>query len=273
MGNLSPSLTHEINTLGSVRLAETAREAGARRFIFASSCSLYGAGGDAPCVETSPLRPLTAYGRSKLDVEMALTALAGDTFSPVFMRNATVYGPSPRLRLDLVVNNLTAHAVATGRVLLQSQGTSWRPLIHVNDVVQTIATMLVADPAVIHAQAFNVGRTGENYRVLQVAELVRAAVPGSRIEFAAGAHADERNYFVSFDKLERTFPELQLTGSVASGVEELARDLRARALSAADLDSPAYIRLARLAELRDRGAVDEDLRWVSTVPSSSVPMP
>ena len=188
LGELDPERTYDINHRASVRLAALARAAGVRRFLFSSSCSLYGAADPEQLLdESAPFNPVTAYGRSKVLVERDVAALAADGFSPVFLRNATVYGASPRLRADLVVNNLVGHAVTSGRVLVMSDGTPWRPLVHVEDVAATFAHLLTAPVERIHGRAFNVGRTEENYRVRDVASIVRDLVPGSEVSYADGA--------------------------------------------------------------------------------------
>jgi nucleoside-diphosphate-sugar epimerase len=221
LSDLNPSLTYEINRDGSVRLAKAAKAAGVRRFIFSSSCSLYGKGGDHELDEAAAFNPVTPYGESKVQVERALSELADDSFSPVYLRNATAYGLSRRLRADVVVNNLVGHATTSGKVLMQSDGSPWRPLVHVLDIAHAFAQALVAPRDVIHDQAFNVGRVGENYRVRDVANLVADIVPECAVSFAAGAAPDIRDYRVDFSKIERELPGYQPQWTVRRGIEQL----------------------------------------------------
>ena len=222
LGDLDPALTSEINHLASVRLATLAKQAGVRRFLFSSSCSLYGGGGAAALTETADFMPLTPYAESKVLVERDVARMAGDRFSPVFLRNATAYGVSPRLRVDLMVNSLVGHAITTGDVLILSDGTPWRPLVHVEDIARAFLAALVAPKERIHNQAFNVGRDGENYRVREVAAIVAELVPGSRVRYAAGGGPDRRSYRVDFDKIARLLPEFAPRWTVRRGIEELA---------------------------------------------------
>lgn len=187
LGDMNPELTYDINHRASVRLARAAKEAGVSRFLFSSSCSLYGAGGDAPLDETAAFNPVTPYGESKILTEQDVTKLADDDFSPVYLRNATVYGASPRLRADLVVNNLVGYAYTTGEVLIKSDGSPWRPLVHVADVCAAFEALLVAPREVVHDQAFNVGRNAENYRIRDVGAIVEQVVPNSKVTYAPGA--------------------------------------------------------------------------------------
>ena len=263
LGNLDPALTDAVNARATVRLATLAREAGVGRFVFASSCSLYGAAGGGAVDETAPFRPLTPYGQAKADAERGLHALASDGFSPVSLRNATVYGVSPRLRFDLVVNNLTAWAVATGAVRLTSDGSPWRPLVHVRDVGGAVVAALDAPREAVHDQAFNVGREGENYRVRDVAEIVGGEVAGSRVAFAEGAGADARSYRVSFAKVAERLPAWTPTWTVRDGVREVRDALAGQGLGPDAFEGPRYARLARLRALLDRGALTPDLRWAS----------
>jgi nucleoside-diphosphate-sugar epimerase len=261
LGDLDERLTAEINTQASVRLARLAAAAGVRRFVFASSCSLYGEGGAAGADEESALRPLTPYGVSKRDVEEALTELASPSFSPTYLRNATVYGISPRLRLDLVVNDLVAQAVTRGELTLRSDGTAWRPFVHVEDVARVIVSVLEAPLDVVHDQAFNVGRSGENYQIRDVAELISRCVPGSVVTFAPGAVADRRNYSVNFEKFERVLPWITMEHSLRDSLGDMVEDMRQLDLVPAEVAGPGYVRLARIRELQARMLVDADLRW------------
>lgn len=263
IGELSPELTRAINFEASVSLARAAREAGASRFVFASSCSMYGASDTDELVdEQAPLRPLTAYAESKVLAEEALAGLADDGFSPVFMRNATAYGVSPRLRLDIVLNNLVAWAFTTGRVKIMSDGTPWRPLVHVEDIALTTAALLAAPRDVVHAQAFNVGGSDENYQVRELAEIARDVVGGAEVELAGSGDPDPRSYRVSFAKLARALPDLRLRWTARPGAEELAAAYRAAGLTLEDFEGDRYVRLRRIDALRARDELDETLRRV-----------
>src|SRR5690242_4127192 len=222
LGHLNPKTTYSVNLEGTLQLARAAKAAGIGRFLFASSCSLYGAAGSAAVAEDAELFPVTPYGETKVTAERELSLLADDSFSPVYLRNATAYGFSPRLRLDIVVNNLTAVAVTTGQVCLESDGSPWRPLVHVEDICRTFLAVLEAPREVVHDEAFNVGRLQDNVQVRDVAEMVRDAVPGSRVSFADGAGPDLRNYRVDFSKLAETLPHLSLHWNIQKGVDELA---------------------------------------------------
>ena len=261
LGNLDPGLTDRVNASASIRLAELARHAGVGRFVFASSCSLYGAAGQDAVTEEADFNPVTAYGRAKVDAERGIRPLAGDTFSPVYLRNATVYGASPRLRFDLVVNNLTAWAVATGAIRMLSDGTPWRPLVHVEDVSRAVLAVLEAPREAVHDQAFNVGREGENYQIRDVATIVGEEVPDCRVTFADGASPDTRSYRVSFAKIAERLPDWQPTWTVRDGVRQVRDAVAGLGLQPAVFEGPRYSRIAHLQSLIKAGALTTSLRW------------
>jgi nucleoside-diphosphate-sugar epimerase len=260
LGDLDAALTYSINLQGTLTLARAAREAGVRRFVFASSCSMYGASDSSDALtEDAPLRPLTPYAESKVRAEETLRELADDHFWPVSMRNATVYGVSPRLRLDVVLNNLAAWAHTTGRIRLLSDGTAWRPLVHVRDVALVTARLLEAESALVRGEAYNVGSGAQNYLVRDLATVV-ADVTGCAMEFADEATADPRSYRVDFTKLERTFPDLGLEWDAAGGANELIDAYRANGLTEESFHGRSYIRLRQIRHLLDAGELDETLR-------------
>jgi nucleoside-diphosphate-sugar epimerase len=261
LGDLNPGFTYEINHRASVRLAELAKQQGVERYVFASSCSLYGAG-EGFLDESAEFNPLTPYGESKILTEQDVSPMADDDFSPVFLRNATAYGSSPRLRADIMVNNLVGHAVTTGKVLIKSDGTPWRPLVHVQDISAAVLAMLEADRERIHNEAFNIGITGENYQVRDVAEIVAKAVPDSEITFAPGASADARDYRVDFSKVSEMVPEFEPSWTVPAGVEQLRDDFVEAGLTLEDLEGERFMRLKRVQALLDAGEIDQDLRRV-----------
>jgi nucleoside-diphosphate-sugar epimerase len=269
VGDLNPAATYSVNLDGTLNLARAAKEAGVERFLFSSSCSLYGAAGSAGVAEDAEMFPVTPYGQSKVDAERDLSLLADDNFSPVYLRNATAYGASTRLRLDIVVNNLTAVALTTGKVHLYSDGTPWRPLVHIEDISRAFLAMLEAPRELVHNQAFNVGRDEDNVQVRDVAEMVRAAVPGSDLTFADGAGPDLRNYRADFSKLNDTFPELRLEWCVGEGIAELLAAYTKYDLTYDDFTSSRFVRLRRVRELLDQGLLDDQLRPQGDLPPMS----
>jgi nucleoside-diphosphate-sugar epimerase len=261
LGDLNDAWTREINLGGTLAVARAARDAGVGRFVFASSCSIYGASGtDDLLGEEAPLRPLTPYAESKVRSEEGLWKLADGSFAPVAMRNATVYGVSPRLRLDVVLNNLAAWAQTTGQVRLLSDGSSWRPLVHVRDVGQAAQALLEAPEELVRCEAFNIGSNAQNYRVRELAELLSAET-GCRVEVAAGAEPDARSYRVDFGKLERVVPGAMPQWDAASGAAELVDAYREVGLTKEQFDGRRYMRLRQIRHLLDEHKLDGDLRW------------
>jgi nucleoside-diphosphate-sugar epimerase len=261
LGDLNPDVTYDINHAASVRLAGLAKDAGVPRFLYSSSCSSYGQAGDALVDETANLRPITAYAISKVRVEQDVAKLADDRFSPTFLRNATAYGVSPRLRFDLVLNNLVAWAYAQGRVHIKSDGTPWRPIVHIEDISRAFVAVLAAPREVVHNQAFNVGQTEENYRIRELAEIVQDVVPNSRIEYAQGGGPDPRCYRVDFGKIHRLLPEFKPRWNARRGAEELYEAYRVAGLVIDDCEGPRFKRIDHLKHLIASRRVDSTLRW------------
>jgi len=259
LGNLNADLTYYINHTATVEFARLAREAGVERFLFASSCSLYGAAGSHNVDEHAPFAPVSPYGRAKVLVEQDLHKLVDDTFSPVCLRNATVYGVSPALRLDVVVNNLSAWAVATGKIVLLSDGTPWRPQVHVRDVCSAFVAALEAPREVVHDEAFNVGRSSENYQVRDIAAIVGDVVPDATLQIPDAAGPDTRSYRVDFSKIEETLPGYAPEWIVRKGVEELVAAFTEANMTEADFGR--YTRLAMVEREIADGRLTEELTW------------
>lgn len=261
LGDLDEGWTYDINCDGTLALARAAKEAGVPRFVFASSCSMYGAADGNDLVgEDAPLRPLTAYAESKVRAEEGLIELAGDGFSPVFMRNATAYGVSPRLRLDIVLNNLVAWAHTTGSIKLLSDGTAWRPLVHIRDIAQATLALLGAPPNEIAGEAFNIGTDEQNYRIRDLAEIVRHRLPDCDVTYAGDASPDPRSYRVDFSRFEARFPACRFEWTAERGADELASAYDGIGLTLAKFEVGPYIRLRQLKALLDSGRLDSTLR-------------
>jgi len=261
LGNYDAQLTDEINHRATVRLAEMARDAGVRRFVFSSTCSNYGVAGDEFIDETAPFKPYTPYARAKVAAEQALKPMSDDRFSVTLMRSATAFGWSPRIRFDLVVNNLVAHAHTTGKILLKSDGTPWRALVHIEDIARAFTAVVEAPRELVHDQAFNVGQTKENYRVRDVAAMVAEVVPNCRIEYAPGAGPDPRCYRVNCDKLPNTIQAYQPRWSARDGARQVHEMVRTVGLAAGEFEGDRYARLPHMKKLIADGVVDERFRY------------
>ncbi len=263
LGDYNPNLTEDINYKASVALAELAKKASVERFLFASSCSNYGASGDNFLDEDSDFNPVTPYGKSKVLVEMALNKMANDNFSPTYLRASTAFGVSPRLRFDLVVNNLTAWAFTTGRVHLKSDGTPWRPLVHVSDISRAYIAALEAPREIVHNEAFNVGVTTENYRIREVAEMVEDIVPGSEVNFADNVGPDKRCYRVDCNKIARTLHDFKPQWTVRRGIEDLYETYKKVGIKLEDFEGPKFMRIAHIKQLIEGSRLDNNLRWIA----------
>ncbi|MFG1705595.1 NAD-dependent epimerase/dehydratase family protein [Nonomuraea sp. M3C6] len=260
LGSLAPELTYDINHHASVRLARLAKDAGVRRFVYASTCSVYGAsGGDELVNEDAPLRPVTPYAESKVRVEDDLVKLADGDFSPVFMRNATAFGFSPRLRADIVLNNLVGHAVLSGEVRVLSDGTPWRPLVHAEDIAEAFLRAIEAPRGAVHAKAFNVGTERNNVTVAEIAGEVAAAVPGAELLITGETGSDPRSYRVDFSRVRAALPGYDARWTVKAGADELVEAYRTYGLTKHDFER-RFTRLARLSDRREAGTIDAELR-------------
>jgi len=261
LGDLNPELTYEINHKASARLAELAKKAGVKRFVFSSSCSTYGAAGETVLDEEAALSPVTPYAETKVSLEKELAYLADEHFSPTSLRNATAYGVSPRLRLDVVLNDFVAAAYTKGQIYIKSDGTPWRPIVHIRDIIAAIACVLDAPQDAIHDQTFNVGRTAENYQIRDLAAIVAETVPGCRIAYAPGGGPDKRCYRINCDKIQKVLPNFQPQWDARNGARELYDAYRAARLTAAEIDAGRYTRLSTLRRLQNAGRLDQSLRW------------
>jgi nucleoside-diphosphate-sugar epimerase len=262
LGEFDPQLTYDINCWGAVRVAEAAKAAGVPRFVFASTCSVYGSQGDEMIDETSATNPVTPYARSKLQAEGEIGKLADASFCPVYMRPGTAYGISPMVRFDLVLNNLVAWATATHRVNVKSDGSPWRPLVHVEDIAAAFVAAALAPRDAVFNQPFNLGATDANYRIRELATIVADTVPDSKVEFANIADPDKRSYRVSFAKINKTLGAWRPKWNAVRGAGQIYDTIEALKLNADDFEGARYNRLPHLKMLIKDGYLDSAFRWV-----------
>lgn len=262
LGDLNPDLTFEINHRATIRLARVAKEAGVQRFLFSSSCSNYGAARDEMLTEQAKFNPVTPYGQSKVLAEVELQTLADSKFSPTYLRSTTAYGVSPRMRFDIVLNNLVAWAFTTGRIFIKSDGTPWRPIVHIEDICAAFIAVLRAPLDVVHDQAFNVGITSENFQIRDLAEIVREIVPDCRIEYAADAGPDKRSYRVDFSKIGAQLPEFKPKWNARKGAMQLHETYKKYGIKLDDFEGVRYKRIDHIRQLLASGKLDSNLRWV-----------
>lgn len=261
MGDFNPEITYDINHRATVKLGKLAKQAGVRRFLFSSSCSTYGSAGQEFIDETAGFNPQTPYGESKVFAERDLLALADDNFSPIFLRNATAYGMSPRIRFDLVLNNLVAWAVTTRKVFLKSDGSAWRPIVHIADISRAFIALMEAPLAVVRGKAYNVGQTSENYRVRDIATIVGEVVPNCEVAFADGASVDSRNYRVNCDLIKKEVPAFKPIWTARKAAEEIYEAISRQGLKLEEFEGEKFMRLARLKKHIADGDMDAELRW------------